>query len=114
MVIWKLIMYLQIVKGFLFDNPESRTLLVESVVMWIKPHFGKFDEYAHYQSGDTDAVKDAARIGWLESVRLSITVIAVMLDKLQQTLVSPAVLADRNALRQEQFNMEYLLSLLPR
>lgn len=112
MVIWKLIMYLQIVKGFLFDNPQSRTLLVDSVVSWIKPHFGKFDEYMH--GGDSDAAKDTARIAWLESIRLSITVTAVMLDKLQQTLVSPAILADKIALRQEQYNIDTLLSLLPR
>jgi hypothetical protein len=38
-------MYLQIVKGFLFDNPNSRSLLVQAVVMWIKPHFGRYDEF---------------------------------------------------------------------
>ena len=42
------------------------------------------------------------------------TIIALMLDKLQQKLVDPEVLADRNALRQEQDNVDYLLSLLPR
>ncbi|KAL4253449.1 DOCK family protein [Abortiporus biennis] len=114
LIMWKLIMYLQICKGFLFDNPQSRSLLVESVVMWIKPFFGRFDEYTHVQPGDSETAKDAARISWLESVRLSISTIAVMLDKLQQNLVNPAILADRNQLRQEQFNIEYLLSLLPR
>ena len=33
-IIWKLIMYLQIVRGFLFDLPQARPLLVESVVIW--------------------------------------------------------------------------------
>ncbi|EIW63135.1 cytoplasmic protein [Trametes versicolor FP-101664 SS1] len=113
-VIWKLIMYLQIVKGFLFDNAQSRSLLVEAVVIWIKPQFGRFDEYTQTQAGDTESTKDAARVTWLESVRLSVTVVAIMLDKLQQCLVYPAIASDRNALRQEQYNIEYLLSLLPR
>ncbi|KAJ7502758.1 C2 domain in Dock180 and Zizimin proteins-domain-containing protein [Mycena galericulata] len=110
-VIWKLIMYLQIVKGFLFDNPESRPLLVEAVVIWIKPHFGRYDEY---HSNDSESVKDAARVSWLESIRLCVTIVAVMLDKLQQNLVSPAIVADRNRFRKEQDNVENLLPLLPR
>jgi dedicator of cytokinesis protein 3 len=114
MFIWRLIMYLQIVKGFLFDNAESRSLLVEAVVTWIKPHFGRFDEYSSSQSPDTDSARDTARVSWLESIRLCVTIVAVMLDKLQQSLVDPEVLADRSLLRQEQDNVEYLLSLLPR
>ncbi|TFK44595.1 cytoplasmic protein [Crucibulum laeve] len=113
-VIWKLIMYLQIVKGFLFDNPQSRPLLVEAVVIWIKPHFGRYDEYAHTSSTDSESTRDAARVGWLESIRLCVTIVAVMLDKLQKNLVAPEVVADRHALRQEQDNVECLLSLLPR
>ncbi|RDB25377.1 Dedicator of cytokinesis protein 3 [Hypsizygus marmoreus] len=113
-IIWKLIMYLQIVKGFLFDNSQSRPLLVEAVVIWIKPHFGRYDEYAHTQSNDGEAARDAARVSWLESIRLCVTIVAVMLDKLQQNLVNPTIIADRQAFRKEQENMEYLLSLLPR
>ncbi|OBZ66616.1 Dedicator of cytokinesis protein 3 [Grifola frondosa] len=113
-VIWKLIMHLQIVKGFLFDNPKSRSLLVEAVVIWIKPQFGRFDEYTHIQPGDSDVARDTARVGWLECIRLSVTVIAVMLDKLQQSLVQPEIISERNLLRQEQYNIEYLLSLLPK
>ncbi|KAJ7129841.1 C2 domain in Dock180 and Zizimin proteins-domain-containing protein [Mycena crocata] len=110
-VIWKLIMYLQIVKGFLFDNPESRPLLVEAVVIWIKPHFGRYDEY---HSNDSESAKDAARVSWLESIRLCVTIVAVMLDKLQQNLVDPAIVGDRNRFRKEQDNVENLLPLLPR
>ncbi|THH08148.1 hypothetical protein EW145_g2899 [Phellinidium pouzarii] len=112
--IWKLIMYLQVVKGFLFDIPQSRSLLVEAVVIWIKPHFGRFDEYTQTQPGDSESARDNARISWLESIRLCVTIIAVMLDKLQQNLVSPFAASDRNLLRQEQDNVEYLLSLMPR
>ncbi|KIK67093.1 hypothetical protein GYMLUDRAFT_37133 [Collybiopsis luxurians FD-317 M1] len=113
-VIWKLIMYLQIVKGFLFDNPESRPLLVEAVVLWIKPHFGRYDEYVHTQSTDSEITRDTARVGWLESIRLCVTIIAVMLDKLQTSLVSPEVLRDRRRLTLEKDNVECLLPLLPR
>ena len=114
LAVWKLVMFLQLVKGFLFDNAQSRVSLVESVVVWIKPHFGRFDEYAQTQSGDDSNAVDAARVSWLESIRLCVTIIALMLDKLQQKLVDPDILADRNALRQEQDNVDYLLSLLPR
>jgi dedicator of cytokinesis protein 3 len=113
-VIWKLIMYLQIVKSFLFDNAESRPLLVEAVVMWIKPHFGRFDEFVLTNSTDSESARDAARVNWLESIRLCVTIVAVMLDKLQQHLSNPAIIADRKAYRQEQDNVEYLLPLLPR
>ena len=113
-VIWKLIMYLQIVKGFLFDNPTSRPLLIEAVVMWIKPHFGRYDELTHTASNDSEAARDLARVNWLESIRLCITIIAVMLDKLQQNLTNPDIAADRKACRQEQDNVEFILSLFPR
>jgi len=113
-LLWKLIMYLQIVKGFLFDNPQSRPLLVEAVVIWIKPHFGRYDEYAHTHSHDGEMARDSARINWLESIRICVTIVAVMLDKLQENLVSPAIISDRQAYRAEQVNVEYILSLLPR
>ncbi|KAI9511148.1 C2 domain in Dock180 and Zizimin proteins-domain-containing protein [Russula earlei] len=114
LAVWKLVMFLQLVKGFLFDNAQSRNLLVEAVVMWIKSHFGRFDEFTQTQSGDDESAIDGARVSWLESIRLCVTIIALMLDKLQQKLVDPDILADRNALRQEQDNVDYLLSLLPR
>ncbi|KAF9529304.1 cytoplasmic protein [Crepidotus variabilis] len=113
-VIWKLIMYLQVVKGFLFDSPESRPLLIEAVVIWIKPHFGRYDEFSNLNSNDTEAARDSNRVHWLESMRLCVTIIAVMLDKLQQNLTNPHIVADRKAYRQEQDNIECLLSLLPR
>ena len=113
-IIWKLIMYLQIVRGFLFDLPEARPLLVESVVIWIKPHFGRFEEYLQTSPGDSEEARNAARVGWLENIRLSVTVIAVMLDKLQQNLVCPTILSDRTLFRQEQDNVELVLILFPK
>ena len=114
-VIWKLIMYLQVVKSFLFDNPQSRALLVENVVFWLKPLFGRYDEYVQTQPGDSESAREQARVQWLECIRLSVTVVAVMLDKCLQQLVNPEVIADRNLLKQEQDNIEYyLLTLIPR
>jgi dedicator of cytokinesis protein 3 len=113
-VVWKLIMYLHMVKGFLFDNAHSRPLLVEAVSTWIKPHFGHYDEYLHTSVHDSDSVRDTARQTWLESTRLCVTILAVMLDKLQQNLVSPKIRAESQAYRQEQENVEFLLPLLPR
>lgn len=114
-VIWKLIMYLQVVKSFLFDNPQSRALLVENIVFWLKPLFGRYDEYVQIQPGDPESARDQARVQWLECIRLSVTVVAVMLDKCLQQLVNPEVVADRNLLKQEQDNIEYnLLTLIPR
>ncbi|GJJ06217.1 hypothetical protein Clacol_000407 [Clathrus columnatus] len=110
-VIWKLIMYLQLVKGFLFDLPQSRTLLVEAIVEWIKPHFGKFDDY-----GDPDELENGrynARIDWLQSIRLCVTIISIMLDKLQTSLVDQVVLSDLKLYRQEQEHIEFLLHFIP-
>lgn len=114
LIIWRLIMYIQLVKSFLFDDPQARSLLTQAVVLWIKPHFGRYDEFTQTQPGDSESVKDASRVSWLESMRLCVTIVAVILDKLQQQLVSPTVGADRAMLRQEQDNVEYLLMLLPR
>ncbi|CAE6444733.1 unnamed protein product [Rhizoctonia solani] len=114
LVIWKLLMYIQLVRSFVFDDPKSRSLLVESIISWIKPHFGKFNEFTMTSAGDSDAARDAARVGWLETTRLCVTVVAVMLDKLQTCLVDPAIRADRRLFRQEEDNVEFLLSLLPK
>lgn len=113
-VVWKLITFLQVVRGFLFDTPSSRSLLLEAVVIWIKPHFGRFDEYVQTNPGDSEATKDSARVNWLENTRLCVTIIAVMLDKLCTSLVQPTILSDKGLLRKELDNVDYLLSLLPR
>ncbi|CUA66609.1 Dedicator of cytokinesis protein 3 [Rhizoctonia solani] len=114
LVVWKLLMYIQLVRSFIFDDPKSRSLLVESIISWIKPHFGKFNEFTMTSAGDSDHARDAARVGWLETTRLCVTVVAVMLDKLQACLVDPGIRADKRLFRQEEDNVEFLLSLLPK
>ena len=113
-VIWRLIMYLHLVKGFMFDDPQARVHLIDSVVIWISPHLGRYDEYSHTSSNDNQAERDASRVSWLEGIRLSVTILAIMLDKLQNVLVDPAIMSDRRAYAQEQANVECLLSLLPK
>lgn len=112
--IWKLIMYLQIVKDFLFDNAQARSLLVEQLTFWIKPHFGRFDESDPLLSNLSEKGRLDARITWLESTRLCVTIVALMLDKLQQNLVSEEITKDQRLLRKEQENVDLLLSLIPR
>jgi hypothetical protein len=111
---WKLIMYLEVVKGFLFDIPQARATLVEAVTNHIRPHFGRFDEYAQFPTTATDQAKDAARIAWLENTRLCISIMAVMLDRLQRALVDSDILMDQRRLREEQGNVDYLLFLFPK
>jgi dedicator of cytokinesis protein 3 len=111
-LVWKLIALLRLAKSFLFEDVTSRARLVEEVVAWIKPHFGRFDEYAQAQEGESAI--DSARIAWLESSRLCITILAVMLDKLQECLVNPRIASDPKALRKEMDNVELIVPLLPR
>jgi dedicator of cytokinesis protein 3 len=111
---WKLIMYLEVVKGFLFDRPSARVTLVEAITNHVRPHFGRFDEYAQQPAPVTDQAKNAARISWLENTRLCISIMAVMLDRLQKALVEPDTLMDQRRLRDEQGNVDYLLFLFPK
>ncbi|EJD42755.1 cytoplasmic protein [Auricularia subglabra TFB-10046 SS5] len=115
MIIWKLIMFINVVRSYLFDIPQARAALVEDIVSWVMPHLGRFDEHAAMHGGDdSESAKDAARIAWLEGVRLSVSIVALILDKLQQNLVNPAILNDRKLLSREHDNVDYLLLLLPR
>ncbi len=84
------------------------------MVGWVKPYLGRYDEYRHTRLEELETAKDNARIGWLETLRLSIAVIAVMLDKLQQVLADPVIREDRRAYRLEEANVGWMLSLLPR
>ena len=85
-----------------------------SIVRWTKPHLGRFDERALCGPKDSEASRDLARIGWLEGSRLGVSVIAVLLDRLHGALADSAIREDRTFLGQEQDNVEYVLSLLPR
>nr|ODN99941.1 cytoplasmic protein [Cryptococcus depauperatus CBS 7855] len=109
--IYKLLLLLQVIKN-VFETSESRSLLVPAIVRWIKPHLGSYDEW----SGGIDSIqslKDGKKIKWLECNRLAVTVLAWMINKLQEWHVSPFVQDDDDLKRQEEENIEYCLTLLP-
>ena len=107
-VVWKLLLLIQLANGIVFDAPAARATLVPAFVRWVKPHLGRFELAQGVKDGD------AARVAWLESMRLAVSAVATLLDRLHAALVDPAVRSDRATLAQEQDNVEYVLSLLPR
>jgi dedicator of cytokinesis protein 3 len=113
-VIWKILLQLQLVNSVVFESAKSRAALVPHLVRWVKAHLGKFDEYAHYGPKDAESVRDSARVAWMEGSRLCVSVVAALLDRLHGYLIDPTITGDRNLLGQEQDNVEYALSILPR
>ena len=112
--IYKLLLLLQVVKS-VFDSSDARALLVPALVRWVKPHLGKYEEIAYisHPAGDDDA-DDAKRIKWLECNRLAVIVVAWMISKLQSWLDSPLIAEAERLRAQEEDNIEYCLTLLPR
>ena len=115
MAIWKLLHILQVTSGVLFEHHSSRAQLIPSVVRWIRPHLGRYDANLDEDTNSTQATRNAARTTWAEGARLAVTVLAVMLDRLQISLISAGKKGGSGTeLRQEQDNVDYLLSVLPR
>ncbi|CBQ70585.1 related to dedicator of cytokinesis protein 3 [Sporisorium reilianum SRZ2] len=119
MVIWKLLHILQLTQGPLFEEQASRSQLIPSVVRWISPHLGSYDEAAHAPANAHENARDAARVSWLEAARLAVTILAVILDRLQVSLASGSGGAANgarvgNKFHQEQDDVDYLLSMLPK
>lgn len=116
MTIQKVILLAQLSTSTLMQTATARSNLVPNICRWLKPHLGRFDELRHapLAPSENESVRDGPRIAWLEGIRLSTSVIAALLDKLHTCLVDPAIRSDRNALLQEQDNVEFILSLLPR
>ncbi|GAA5966995.1 hypothetical protein JCM3765_003676, partial [Sporobolomyces pararoseus] len=114
MVVWRLLLLNQLVSSSSLASHVSRSLLLPNVVRWIKPSLGKFEEQILCKPNDPQSTRDNARVSWIEGIRLSVGVAAVMLDKLQEALVDPTVSKSRSLLAQEHDNLEYLLGLLPR
>lgn len=115
MVVWKLLHIVQVTAGPLFEGHAPRSQLIPSIVRWIRPHLGSYMESAEAMAGEQESARDTARITWMESARLAITVLAITLDRLQTSLLhgrrgemTPA------ELRQEQDNVDYILSMVPR
>lgn len=115
MVVWKLLHLVHVAGGPLFDDHTSRSKLIPSVVRWIRPHLGSLPSEAEATAGQQEAARDAARISWLESVRLAMSVLAVTLDRLQTSLTHGHQGALTQAeIRQEQDNVDYILSMVPK
>ncbi|UZJ54324.1 hypothetical protein CBS101457_003644 [Exobasidium rhododendri] len=115
MAIWKLLHIIHVTHDALFDDHASRSQILPSIVRWVRPHLGRYEESSHTAPGDLDNVKDSARIAWVEAARLGVTIFAVILDKLQVNLLSGKKNnVSPQRLRQEQDNVDYLLSMMPR
>nr|CDI52117.1 related to dedicator of cytokinesis protein 3 [Melanopsichium pennsylvanicum 4] len=120
MVIWKLLHILQLTQGPLFEEQASRSQMIPSMVRWIGPHLGPYDETAHTPPKAHENARDAARVAWLEAARLAVTILAVILDRLQMSLAadpeetSNDVRGARGIGRQEQDDVDYLLSMMPK
>ena len=112
--IWKLLLLVHVVKSVLLNAPSSRATLIPYIVRWCKPHLGRFDERGQMSPKESDAMRDNARISWLEGNRLAVSVVAALSDRLHSALADPTVRASRSLLAQEQDNAEYVLSLLSR
>ena len=108
--IYKLLLLLQVIRH-IFDSSDARALLVPALVRWVKPHLGKYEEPLYLQQ---DTGGDAKRIRWFECNRLAVTVAAWMISKLQDWLDSPLIAEDETLRIQEEDNIEYCLTLLPR
>lgn len=132
MAIWKLLHILHLVSGVLFDHPASRAALIPAVVRWIRPHLGTFEAPppGGPETEQTQAASDSARVIWLESATLAVSVLAVILDRLHVQIASlrsesssphahshatsaPTSASAADALAQELDNIDYLLSSLP-
>lgn len=113
MSIYRILFLNALVKSAIFASPTGRATLVPSLVRWLKPSLGKFDENAMCSPKDPQTTRDQARVGWMEGIRLSVGVVGAMLDVIQVALVDPELSTNRALVAQEHDSIEYLLSLLP-
>ncbi|KPV73694.1 uncharacterized protein RHOBADRAFT_54888 [Rhodotorula graminis WP1] len=112
MAVWKILCLRELAHSTLFVSPSGRAALVPSMIRWLKPFLAKFDAMAACSPKDPQATRDAARVGWVEGIRLATGVVAAMLDVVHEALVEPSLA--RDLLAQEHDNVEYLLALVPR
>lgn len=113
-IVHKILLQGHIVNGPLFENAGARAILVPNICRWLKPHLGKQDDMQAFNPRESEAGRDSSKVAWLESVRLSVAVVASLADKLHECLVDPMIAARPQMLAQEQDSIEYILSLLPR
>lgn len=115
MTVWKLLHILHVTHDALFEDHTSRSQMLPSIVRWIRPHLGHYDESIHASGGEHEGAMDSARIAWVESARLAVAIIAVVLDRLQVSLVNGRLgRISAVEIRQEQDNVDYVLSMMPK
>ncbi|CAG8657138.1 13718_t:CDS:2, partial [Acaulospora morrowiae] len=101
---YKLLLILQFCRGSLFENSESRATLLRRVVEWVMDHMGKWE-----RSGKQIIDVDTARIQWHDGIRLCVTIIAVMLESLQNTIEKST---DKEIIENEIENVKTILPLM--
>lgn len=116
MVVWKLLHLVHVTKGFLLEQPSARSLLIPSIVRWVRPHLGYYvPDVPRSESSPAHAgIDDADRVTWMECARLAITVLAIVLDRVQQRLEQRSNSIETQPSREESDNLDYILSALPR
>lgn len=110
----KVLLQHQLINGPLFQDTGARASLVPNICRWLKPHLGRLDDAQAYDHRESVSSKDAAKVSWLECTRLSVAAVAGLVDKLHENIVDPSVVGNSHLLGQEQDNIEFVLSLLPR
>lgn len=121
---FKLCMILGIVRGPVFQGWRSRVRLVESLVVWVEEWIGSYEEVTKEDVAKEDVAKEdvaskktgvgMTKTQWHEFLRLSITVLAEVLDKVRAQHAAAAgeeILDDES----EQTKItSSILTLLPR
>ncbi|CAH1759237.1 2984_t:CDS:2 [Entrophospora sp. SA101] len=102
---YKLLVILQFCRGPLFENPESRATLIPRVVEWLSDHMGRW-EVTNKQTNDYEA----ARLQWQDGIRLCVSILAVMLEILQNSIEKAS--NDKESTKREIENVMVLLPLL--
>ncbi|KAL7008452.1 Deoxycytidine kinase 1 [Cystobasidiomycetes sp. EMM_F5] len=110
----RVLLLTQLAGGPLLDSASARSAFVPNSVRWLKPHLSSYNELGLLSPREGEGADDATRISWLEGVRLSVSVIAILLDRLHAGLVNAAHKDDKASAIHDQDAIIFLLSLMPR
>ncbi|CAJ0878034.1 21197_t:CDS:2 [Entrophospora sp. SA101] len=102
---YKLLVILQFCRGPLFENPESRATLIPRIVEWLSDHMGRW-EITNKPTNDHETL----RLQWQDGIRLSVSILAVMLEYLQNSIEKAS--NDEESTKREIENVIALLPLL--
>jgi dedicator of cytokinesis protein 3 len=82
----------------------GRSTFIPEIVRWTKASLGNFDDLRL----DGGATKE----NWTVQLRLTFTLLAIVLDSCSNALCDPTIIEHRQLLEAEQDNLEYILNLL--